>query len=103
MSRDIENIMKEISKQSKEMHNMDTHISKDITELKRSVKNLELKFKVIDEKLDYIIEMLNTFTIIMSDSDEDISEEYLEDNEEWNPYADENEFDSYESEDSEDE
>lgn len=82
---------------------MDTHISKDITELKRSVKNLELKFKVIDEKLDYIIEMLNTFTIIMSDSDEDISEEYLEDNEEWNPYADENEFDSYESEDSEDE
>lgn len=82
MSKDFDNIMKEILKQNKELHNVDNHLSKDIAELKRSLKNIENKTKSIDEKLTQIINIINNLTIFIG---EDEDEESME-NEEWTPY-----------------
>jgi hypothetical protein len=89
MSKDFENIMKEIIKQNKEIHNVDNHLSKDVLEIKKSIKNIENKYKSIDIKLTQVIEILNSLTIFIASEDEledyDDDENSIE-NEEWSPY-----------------
>ena len=82
MSRDIDSIMKEIIKQNKELHNVDNHLSKDMAELKKSIKNIENRTKSIDEKLTQIIDIINNLTIFIGDEDDVESIE----NEDWTPY-----------------
>jgi seryl-tRNA synthetase len=98
MSRDFDNIMKEITKNGKEIHNMDSHISKDINELKRTIKSIENRVKLMDDKLNQLINIMNNITIFIGD-DEDVDMEDYDsaENEDWNPYEV-----PYESEDSDD-
>ena len=88
MSKNIDDVIKEVMKSNKEIHNMDTHLTKDILEVKKGIKNIESKMKVLENKIEQAIEILNTFTILISDiddmNDEDIDDE--EENEDWTPY-----------------
>jgi seryl-tRNA synthetase len=103
MSKNIDDVIKEVMKSNKDIHNMDTHISKDINEVKKSIKNIENKIKSLENKIDQAIDILNTFTILISDiGDMDIDDEEEEENEDWTPYdeqadyePDDNEEDQY--------
>lgn len=101
MSKNIDDVIKEVMKSNKEIHDMDNHLTKDIAELKKGIKNIENKIKLLENKLDQAIDLLNTFTILISDMDDmndsDIDDE--EENEDWTPY---DEGVDYESDDNED-
>jgi predicted nucleic acid-binding Zn-ribbon protein len=76
MSKNIDDVIKEVMKSNKEIHNMDAHISKDISELKKGIKNIENKIKTIENKLDQTIDLLNTFTMLLTEQDDlDIDDE----------------------------
>lgn len=100
MSRDFDDISKQIIQQNKDLKNIDNHISKDISDLKKSVKNIEAKIKSMDDTLIKLFDILNTITVFIEDADESINETDLDDEEDWTPY-DERNF-SYNDEDDED-
>lgn len=103
MSKNIDDVIKEVMKSNKEIHNMDNHLTKDIIEVKKSIKNIENKIKTLENKIDQTIDILNTFTILISDMDDmnDVDIEDEEENEDWTPYneedyqSDDNEIDGY--------
>lgn len=102
MSRDIENITKEIIKANKEIHQMEDQFSKDINDLKKLIKNL-------DKKVDLVLNKIQEFEVIMDAAElieEQMEEEEEEEdkyNTEWNPYEDEDydgePYDNYDDED----
>jgi len=100
MSKNIDDVIKEVMKSNKEIHDMDNHLTKDIVEVKKGIKNIENKIKFLENKIDQAIEILNTFTILISDmedmDDSDIDDE--EENEDWTPY---DQQEDYEPEDNE--
>ena len=81
MAKDIENIMKEVIKNNKELHGIDAGLSKDIVELKKSMKNIESKLNSMDRQLSLVLEILESFTLIL---DEEEAEQ--EAKESWTPY-----------------
>jgi len=101
MSKNIDDVIKEVMKSNKEIHDMDNHLTKDIIEVKRGIKNIENKMKLLENKIDQAIDILNTFTILISDmgdmDDSDLDDE--EENEDWTPY---DQTEDYEPEDNED-
>ena len=99
MSRDFDDISKQIIQQSKELKGIDNHISKDIVDLKKSIKNIENKLKAMDDTLVKLFDILTNITVFIEDA-EDINNEDLEDEEDWTPY-DERNF-SYNNNDDED-
>ena len=81
MAKDIENIMKEVIKNNKELHGIDNGLSKDISDLKKSMKNIESKLSSMDRQLSLVLEILESFTLIL-----DEEEEEQEAKESWTPY-----------------
>lgn len=107
MSKNIDDVYKEINKTNKEIHNMDSHLSKDIVEIKRSVKNIENKIKLLDTKIGQAVELLNNFTILIADADEDDADldhlnDDLNESDEWSPYDVLEDYHNREDEDEED-
>ena len=80
MTKEIENIMKEVIKNNKELHGIDNGLSKDISELKKGMKNIESKLNSMDRQLSLVLEILESFTLILDE------EEEKESNEGWTPY-----------------
>jgi hypothetical protein len=80
MAKDIENIMKEVIKNNKELHGIDNGLSKDISELKKGMKNIESKLNSMDRQLSLVLEILESFTLILDE------EEEKEAKESWTPY-----------------
>jgi chromosome segregation ATPase len=101
MSKEFNDIMREINKQNKELHNIDSNISKEIakeiSDLKKSVKNIESKIRSMDDTLIKLFDILNTITVFIEDA-ESINDS--EDEEDWTPY-DERSF-AYDDEDDDD-
>ncbi len=85
MAKEIENIMKEVIKNNKELHGIDTSLSKDISELKKGMKNIESKLSSMDRQLSLVLEILESFTLILDE------EEEKEQNESWTPYDNDDE------------
>jgi len=56
--------------------------------LKKLLKNIENKIKLLENKIDQAIDILNTFTILISDMDDinDVDIDDEEENEDWTPY-----------------
>jgi hypothetical protein len=100
MSKNIDDVIREVMKSNKEIHNMDNHLTKDVLEVKKGIKNIENKMKTLENKIEQAIDLLNTFTILISDMDDmddsDIDDE--EENEDWTPY---DQKEDYEPEDNE--
>lgn len=105
MSKDINDVFKEIQKTNqelvkthKEVHGIDYKLSKDISEIKRILKSLDRKISIMTDKIQQ-------FEIIMDAAE--LLEEHMEDEEEkykteWSPYEDDNELEDYENYDDED-
>ena len=100
MSRDFDDISKQIIQQNKDLKNIDNHISKDISDLKKSIKNIEAKIKSMDDTLIKLFDILNTITVFIEDA-ESMNEADLDDEEDWTPY-DERNFSYNNDEDDED-
>ena len=99
MSRDIDSIAKEIIKTNKELHQVDDRLSKDNSDIKKILKNLE-------KKIDLVLRKIQEFEVIMDAAE--IIEEHMDDenekyNTEWNPYDDEDynteEYENYDADD----
>lgn len=103
MSRDIDNIMKEILNSQK---NMETNNIGDLLNIKNSFNTLYTKIDKIsqkitslEEKIDQMFEVLHTFQVMIEEEydamEEDEDEDDLYGNKEWNPYDDDNEYEDY--------
>jgi hypothetical protein len=102
MSKEFNDIIREINKQNKELHSIDNSISKEvvkeIADLKKSVKNIENKIKSMDDTLIKLFDILNTITVFIEDAE---SMNDSDDEEDWTPY-DERSF-AYDDDEEEDE
>ena len=95
MSKDINDILKEINKNHKEIYQVDTKLNKEVSYLGKELTSIKKEVGTILSKLDIILEMLMTLTLFIEESveigelDDDNEEDYesnegwIPDNEEW--------------------
>jgi uncharacterized protein YlxW (UPF0749 family) len=89
MSKDFDQISKQILKNNKEIHDMDNKISKDLDALSKDVNLLKKDIKTLSNKIDSVLDILNTLAIFIEDAehiiDSEDSEEDYQSNEGWLP------------------
>lgn len=68
------------------------NFQKEVGEIKKLVKTLDIRTRSLEDKVDQILALMNTITVLISESESEIDFDDDED-EEWNPYKVENEFD----------
>lgn len=94
MSKEFDNILREINKQNKELHNIDGIISKqvvkDILDTKKTIKNIENKIASMENTINQMFELINSITIFIDDAEDAIDGMNDEDEEDWTPYDDRN-------------
>lgn len=88
MSKDFNNIRNKIDQSHKELYD-NTNVLDEINRLKKDIKT-------IDTKIDTMLEILNNFTIMLSEDDQDLEDNYNEffipeQEEDWNSYEDDDE------------
>lgn len=89
MSKDFDDILREINKSNRELHNMDNNLSKDIANLKKDLKS-------INAKIDMVLEILNNFTIMLLDEEEgddefedyDTDQTWVPEEDDWSNHED---------------
>jgi hypothetical protein len=73
---------------------MDNHLTKDIGDLKRSIKNIEAKIQRMDIVLQKVFDTLEAITIALHEAEleealmDELDEQ--EESEDWTPYEDRN-------------
>jgi seryl-tRNA synthetase len=95
MSRDFDDIYKKIDQSHKELYKKDSEALKDIEFLKKDqdkmikdISDIKKQIKDISFKVDMVLEILNNFTIMLAEDEEDLEENYDFDNdtdETWVP------------------
>jgi hypothetical protein len=94
MSKEFDQILREINKQNKDLHNIDVQVSKalvkDICDLKKSVKTIETKIVLMEKVLNQLFEVINNLTIFIDEAEDIANSEDLEDEEDWTPYDERN-------------
>jgi hypothetical protein len=94
MSKEFDQILRELNKQNKDLHNIDVQVSKalvkDIVDLKKSTKNIESKLILMEKVLNQLFEVINNITIFIDDAEEIADSEDLDDEEDWTPYDERN-------------
>lgn len=98
MPKDLDQISKQIDKNNKDLLDDNKSISKDIDELTKSnskllkeISEIKKEVKNIAFKVDIMLEILNNFTIMLAEDDEDLDENYDIDDpdESWVPKEEE--------------
>lgn len=88
MSKDIDDIYKELLKNTKDISSLDIQVSKEMSDLKKLLKNL-------DKKISLVLEKIEEFEIVLDAADileEQMEEEEDKYNTEWNPYEDNEDY-----------
>lgn len=106
MSRDFDDIIKHINSANKNLGQNDMDISKQIDALSKDnqdlikdIKDIKKQIKDISFKVDTMLEILNNFTIMLAEDDEDIDsygdqtwvpedEDEDEESDDWNSHED---------------
>lgn len=97
MSRDFDDIRKKIDQSHKELYKQDKELSKDLISLDKNqekilkeISDIKKEVKDIAFKVDIMLEILNSFTIMLAEDDQDLDENYdIEDSDEsWVPKED---------------
>lgn len=97
MSRDFDDIRKKIDQSHKELYKQDAAISKDLgnidknqEKLLKEINDVKKEVRDISFKVDTMLDILNSFTIMLAEDDEDLEENYnLDDSDEsWVPRED---------------
>lgn len=98
MPKDLDQISKQIDKNAKDMSDDNKSISKSIDDLNKNdakilkdISDIKKQIKDIGFKVDLMLEILNNFTIMLAEDDEDLEENYdIDDpNESWVPKEEE--------------
>lgn len=93
MSREFDDIRKKIDQSHNELYDMgDINLVKELYEIKKEVKDIAFK-------VDTMLEILNNFSIMLVEDDEDMEENYVSDEdgwaseqeEDWDDYSEEEE------------
>jgi len=94
MSKEFDQILRELNKQSKDLHSIDVQVSKtlvkDIVNLKKSVKTIENKIVLMEKVLNQLFEVINNLTIFIDEAEDIANSEDLDDEEDWTPYDERN-------------
>ncbi len=101
MSREYKDIAKQIDQSHQNLYNDSTieYFLKDQAKILQDISDIKKDIKDINYKIDIMLEILNNFTIMLAEEDEDEDEysfgndDYVvpEQEEEWNTYDDEDE------------
>jgi hypothetical protein len=87
MPKDLDDIYKRVDISAKELNSL----GKDQDKIHKEVLDLKKQIKDISSKVDAMLEILNNFTIMLAEDDEDLEENYDFDNdsdESWVPKED---------------
>lgn len=101
MSKDFNDISKEILKNNKEIHNIENKLSKDITGISKEISSIKKEVKDISNKINEILEILTILSVFIEEShdiEEMDDEEEYQSNEGWLPEID-NWEDNYDEDD----
>lgn len=94
MSRDFDDIYKKIDQYHKDFNKKETEASKNLDIIEKNqdkvikdIHEIKKEVKDIAFKVDTMLEILNSFTIMLAEDDEDLEENYeIEDSDEsWVP------------------
>lgn len=82
MSRDFNDIYKKIDQSHKDLYKKDTENAKDIHDIKkdqdkllREISDIKKEVKDIAFKIDVMLEILNSFTIMLEEEDGDLNDD----------------------------
>lgn len=79
MPKDVDDIYKKLDQHSKSYEKDSTKLNKEISDLKKEIRDIGFK-------VDTMLEILNSFTIMLAEDDEDLEEDYEFDSDEtWVP------------------
>ena len=98
MSKDFDDIYKRIDQSHKELYKKDNEAIKDLADLKKDqdkitkeIVDIKKQIKDISFKVDVMLEILNNFTIMLAEDEDDLENNYEFDNdtdETWVPKED---------------
>lgn len=92
MSREFDDIYKKIDQSHKELYKQDEEITKDQSKILKEISDIKKQVKSISLKVDMMLEILNNFTIMLSEEplEEDYEEQWLpNEDDDWNLREDE--------------
>ncbi len=95
MSKDFDDILKQINKSNKDLHSIDNSISKDLTSIKTDISMLKREIKGLNNKIDLILDILNNLSIMVLDEEDEDGNLYDSD-QTWVP-EDEDDLDEEDS------
>ena len=76
MSKDFDDIYKKIDQSNKEMSRANNALSKDQDKMMKDIIEIKKEIKDIAFKVETMLEILNNFTIMLAEDDEDLEENY---------------------------
>jgi uncharacterized coiled-coil DUF342 family protein len=88
MPIDLDDVMKEVSLQIQELQKPDIKLTNEISDISKEIQNIKQDVGLISEKIDDILDLLNTLTIFIEDNENIIDEdesENIDSNEGWLP------------------
>lgn len=96
MSREFDNVLKEINKNHKELYQADSKVSREINSVQKDLDALKRDIKSLNNKVDLLLDILNNLTIMVLDEEEiselddqdefDSNEGWLPENDDWDNY-----------------
>lgn len=91
MSKEFDDVIKKINQSDKLFFRDITNLEKDHEKIIKEINDVKKQVKDISFKVDMMLEILNNFTIMLAEDDEDLEENYDFDNdsdETWVPKED---------------
>jgi seryl-tRNA synthetase len=80
MSKEFDDVIKKINQSDKLFFRDITNLEKDHEKIIKEINDVKKQVKDISFKVDMMLEILNNFTIMLAEDDEDLEENYEFDN-----------------------
>jgi regulator of replication initiation timing len=84
MSKDFDDIIKKIDQSDKSLFRDITNLEKDHDKILKEISDVKKQVKDISFKVDMMLEILNNFTIMLAEDEENLEDNYDSD-ETWVP------------------
>ena len=84
MSKDFDDIIKKIEQSDKSLIRDITNLEKDHDKILKEISDVKKQVKDISFKVDMMLEILNNFTLMLAEDEEDLEDNYDSD-ETWVP------------------
>ena len=81
MSKEFDDVIKKINQSDKLFFRDITNLEKDHEKILKEISDVKKQVKDISFKVDMMLEILNNFTIMLAEDDEDLEDNYEFDNE----------------------